>query len=133
MLTINKIVTKEYSVFAFQLLPPKAFFVKNRSTSTIITTTMTKSNPVKKLKASKECTAPIAHSSKLIKPQIPVYIIQYSIAIVLHVCMGYVHEVFVHGQVIEVDLPNAIKGMEAKAPNTTTTKSHRIGRRKEHS
>ena len=43
--------------------------------------------------------------------------------------MQYVHELLVY----EFDLPNAIKGMEAKAPITATVESHRIGRTKERS
>ena len=43
--------------------------------TTIVTNAVTKNNPDKKLKASKKCTAPMAHSSRFAKPWVPVLII----------------------------------------------------------
>ena len=90
--------------------------MKNTTTRTV-TNTITKSSPVKKLKASKECRAPTAHSSRLVNPRIPKINHPMSIIVTANGVDLYIK----FGR-----LPNAIKGMEAKTLIRTTMQIHTI-------
>jgi hypothetical protein len=95
----------------------------NHKTASTAANAIKKYSPVKKLKASKECGAPMIHSSRFAKPRIPIYYDQNMYRTILESGSGWIscmHAIFI------IRLPNVIKGTEAKMQIRAIMIHHRI-------